>query len=117
LRALRKAKGLTQEELAGNLNRQFGTKITRTTINKWENETHEPLLNQAKKVAEFFGVSLDYMVGQSDVKEIKTPAPGGVGAWLDGQLSRAMEIEAQLSPEDLEKWFDHGELLKLRHKP
>lgn len=54
LKTLRKAKGLTQEELA----EAVGTK--RATIAGYETGRRNPSLPDLQKIAQYFGVGLDY---------------------------------------------------------
>lgn len=63
LKELRKAKGLTQQELVDTVNSKYGTAINRTTISKWENGTQEAGMSFVLIFADFFGVSLDYING------------------------------------------------------
>lgn len=61
IKTLRKAKGLTQEELA----EAVGT--TRATLAGYETGRRNPRLPDLQKIAEFFGVGLDYFgVATSD---------------------------------------------------
>lgn len=57
LRELRKEKGHSQEELAYKLN------VTRQTVSKWENGSAMPDLKKLTELAEFFGVSMDTLLG------------------------------------------------------
>lgn len=57
LRELRKEKGYSQEELADRLN------VTRQTVSKWENGSAMPDLKKLTELAEFFGVSMDTLLG------------------------------------------------------
>lgn len=56
LTSLRKAKGLSQEQLAETLN------IARQTISKWELNQSTPDMNYIAKLSEFFNVSTDYLI-------------------------------------------------------
>ena len=75
LKELRKAKGLTQQELVDTVNSKYGTAINRTTISKWENGTQEASMSFVLIFADFFGVSLDYIME----KMVPVPAPAGTG--------------------------------------
>ena len=57
LSALRKEKGLTLRELA----EQVG--ITAAALSNYEKGQKEPSLGYAKKLAQYYGVSLDYLCG------------------------------------------------------
>lgn len=59
LKELREEKGLTQSQLAKVLN----NKITRSAISLWEKNKRIPNLEAAAILAQFFGVSLDYIAG------------------------------------------------------
>lgn len=60
LRALRKASGLTQIELCEKLN------IAQATLWGYETGAHEPDIDTILKIADYFGVSIDYLFGRSD---------------------------------------------------
>lgn len=53
IRELRKAQGLSQEELAEEVG------LSRTMVSLWEREEFEPSLLSAICLADFFNVSLD----------------------------------------------------------
>lgn len=58
LRFLRKQKGLTQGELAKKL------EVTRSVIGAYEEGRAEPKLNTLRKIANFFGISIDQLVNE-----------------------------------------------------
>lgn len=60
LSILRNAKGLTMEQLG----KDIGT--TRATISNFENEQRKPSLDMVIKLADYFQVSIDYLVGRTD---------------------------------------------------
>lgn len=64
---LRKELGLTQEQLAEKL----GMGYTRTAISAWEVGRNEPSNSDTVKIAEFFGVSTDYLLGKTDIRNIE----------------------------------------------
>ena len=55
--SLRKQRGLSQEQLAEALD------VSRQTVSKWERGAAAPELERLRAMAEFFGVSLDELVG------------------------------------------------------
>jgi transcriptional regulator with XRE-family HTH domain len=64
LKELRDERGLTQEELA------IATHLTKTSISRYENGKRlDPGRSELIKLANFFNVSLDYLVGESEIKE------------------------------------------------
>lgn len=60
LKELRISKNLTMESLAKDLN------TTRATISNFENEQRKPSLDMVIKIADYFQVSIDYLVGRTD---------------------------------------------------
>lgn len=65
LKLCRLEKGLTQNQVAIYCN------ITEKTYQNYELMTREPKLEILIKIAEFYGVSLDYLVGRTETKEVK----------------------------------------------
>lgn len=62
----RKKRGLSQEEVAGKLG------VSRQTISKWETDETLPDIQQSKRLAVLYGLSLDELVEfDLDVKEIE----------------------------------------------
>ncbi len=62
LHQLIKEKGMEQRAVATIL----GIKIT--TFNGYANDTREPKIETLKSIADFFGVTVDYLIGHSDEK-------------------------------------------------
>lgn len=60
IRELREEKGLLQSQLATQLN------FTQTTISKWELGDREPNADTIILLAQFFGVTTDYLLGIED---------------------------------------------------
>ena len=60
LKELRSEKGLTQEQLANELN------ISRYKITKWESGSTKPNINNLIQLAIFFDVSIAYLIGMED---------------------------------------------------
>lgn len=54
IKTLRKGRRLTQEELAEKLG------ITRATVSNYEVGRRAPHINELKRIADFFGVGVDY---------------------------------------------------------
>ena len=60
LQELRKKKGITQLRLATELN------TTQNTISRYETGEHEPGIAELIKLADYFNVSVDYLIGRTD---------------------------------------------------
>lgn len=56
LKLLRKSKGYTQKQLSEMIG------VSQQTLQKYENRGHEPDIETLKKLADIFGVSVDYLV-------------------------------------------------------
>jgi transcriptional regulator with XRE-family HTH domain len=64
LKELREKNGLSQESLAEKLN------IPRSSITHYENSDDRlPRQNRLNEIADFFGVSVDYLIGRADTNE------------------------------------------------
>ena len=69
LRALRRGQKITLKQLAAALNQHLGPDErpnTASQIGNWERGIRTPSYIEAKKLAEFFDVSLDYLTGKED---------------------------------------------------
>ena len=64
LKELRKEKNLTQSELSKILN------VATTTYNGYEIERYEPTIETLCKLADFYNVSLDYIIGREQSNDI-----------------------------------------------
>lgn len=65
IKELRRSTKLTQDELAGIINRRYNVKINKAMLSKWENDKEIPNLMSVKCLALFFGVTLDYLLDLS----------------------------------------------------
>jgi transcriptional regulator with XRE-family HTH domain len=83
LTEVRKKRGFSQEELAGFL----GTKGP--AIGRYERGVAKPTIEVAGRLAKILGVSLDYLVGNSDQE-------------LDGDTLKRI-LEVQKLPEDIKE--------------
>ena len=64
LKVLRQEKGISQQQLADVI------LVSQQSINKYENHNVEPDIETLIKIADFFNVSLDYLVGRTDIREM-----------------------------------------------
>ncbi len=60
LRKIRKEKGISQLKLALDLN------TSQNTISRYETGEREPGINELIKIADYFDISIDYLVGRTD---------------------------------------------------
>jgi len=57
---LRTAKGIKQIELADEMG------VNQSAVSNWETGRNEPDNNTLRRLSEYFGVSIDYLLGRSD---------------------------------------------------
>ena len=69
LRDLRNEKGISQKELATAL---F---VSQQTVAKWETDRSTPNPDMISKIAQYFEVSSDYLIGNSDFKTTAASSP------------------------------------------
>ena len=68
LQKLRKAQGLSQEELAGRLS------VTRQTISKWELDQSTPELALLAQISDIFGITTDYLIKDAPAEAAQDPS-------------------------------------------
>lgn len=69
LRKLRKEKNISMKKLGEDIN------VAESTISLYETGKREPDYETLKKIAEYFDVSIDYLLGRVDVRKEATSAP------------------------------------------
>jgi len=87
LKDLRSEQGITQTELSSSLN------VSQSTIGMWESGKRSPDLRTAKQVADYFGVTVDYLFGLDyDIRSIdKSKSRGKDTSLTEGNDSVAEE--------------------------
>ena len=60
LREIRRSKGISQLKLAMDLN------TNQNTISRYETGEREPGINELIRLADYFQVSVDYLIGRTD---------------------------------------------------
>ena len=66
IKQLRTARGLSQVDLAKKLT------ITKQTVSNWENDNIQPSIDMLERLADFFNVSTDYLLGRTEESLIST---------------------------------------------
>lgn len=103
LRKLRKAKCLSMKEL-GKL---FG--LAESTISLYENGKRQPDTETIKRLAEFFSVSVDYLLG---VEKEKTP-PGND---LPEDVKQLVELVMELSEDEVNELSNYIDYIISKRK-
>lgn len=92
---LRKAKKVTQKEMADFL------KTTQTTYSRYELGTREPDIETLLKLADYFGVSVDYLLGKPQwTEEDKALGVGNHKTTLSPEEWEILETRKALSPKE-----------------
>ena len=98
---LRKEFSLTQVDLA----KKF--RLSQQTISSYENETREPDNETLKRFAEFFNVSIDYLLGNTDVRNPNESK-------VETTSQQNLDI-SDLPEEGINQVKEYIELLKLKY--
>lgn len=64
LKEIRKSKNISQLKMAMDLN------TNQNTISRYETGEREPGINELIKIADYFNVSVDYLLERTDIPEI-----------------------------------------------
>lgn len=73
LKELREERQLTMDMLVSDMNQKYEMKkpLNKSMISKWETGINEPSLDNARLISMYFDVSLDYLIG---LTEVRTPS-------------------------------------------
>ena len=108
LTSLREERGIYQKELAAIL------KVSGGTVSNYENNIHFPDQEALLQLADYFGVTVDYLLGRTSYRYSldtlnEEYAPGMTVAEL-------VDIIQHFSPQNTASFLDYIELLQLRQK-
>lgn len=97
IKILRVEKGLTQGQLAKEVN------LTQTAVSQWELGKNTPDAQSSRKLAEYFGVSLDYLLGRTNNRNTSYYASNiSDSNFVQGSGSVTIEQSELLSKEESE---------------
>ena len=103
---LREERGIPQKELASQLN------ISISTVSNYENGIHCPDFNMLCRIADYFDVTTDYLLGRT-----RYPSPlGNLNQTLTDNytISDLINTTLSLSTRDVQALLEYVELLKFR---
>lgn len=108
LTSLREERGIYQKELAAIL------KVSVGTVSNYENNIHFPDQEALLQLADYFGVTVDYLLGRTSYRYSldalnEEYAPGMTVAEL-------VNIIQHFNPQNAASFLDYIELLQLRQK-
>lgn len=87
-KSLRVEKGITQDELVKEFNEKYFYNFTKSSISMYENDKQVPEVDVLKKWAEYFEVSTDFLLGNSDIRNPYKEAPEKTEEDIDLWLSK-----------------------------
>lgn len=68
LKELRKERDLTLDMVVYDISKKYNTEITKGNLSRWENGKNVPSLRLAAVLCKYYGVSLDYLIGNTDIR-------------------------------------------------
>ena len=68
LRSLRTERQLTLDMVVYDMNKKYNIDITKGNLSRWENGKNLPSLRLAVYLCMYFDVSLDYLIGTTDIR-------------------------------------------------
>lgn len=108
LAELREERGIYQKELALYL------KVSIGTISNYEKGVHYPDLETLGKLADFFGVTTDYLLNRTEYRY--TPSDLDCRLTKDYTAANLLNTTLELSQKDRRLLVDYAQLLKLRQQ-
>ncbi len=103
LRKLRESKKLTQADVASAL------EIGRSTYTKYESGKSKPVSEMLIKIADYFSVSVDYLLGRSNKQNFNEPK-------IETKAYHNLDVTG-LPDEAVKQVEDYIELIKLKYNP
>lgn len=110
---LRKEKNMSREELAKKLNLSY------SAISKYETGARTPDDDIKKKIAEYFNVSLDYLMGVSDIRnpyKEEDEKLSDLDKFLLELKKKAIERGIEFNEDSVDDLLDLYEFIKSRNK-
>jgi transcriptional regulator with XRE-family HTH domain len=65
---LRNEKGLKQSEVLDKFNKKYNYAFTKSAVSQYENDKRIPEIDALKNFADFFNVSVDFLLGETDTR-------------------------------------------------
>lgn len=68
LRELREERDLSLDMVVYDIDNKFTIELTKSHLSRWENGKNLPSVRYAAYLAKYYNVSLDYLIGLTDVR-------------------------------------------------
>ena len=105
---LREEQGIFQKELAAQMN------VSISTVSNYENDVHYPDVTILCKLADYFHVTIDYLLGRTDYRY--DPATLNRRLSKDYNVADYINTTLELSPRDISTVLEYIELLRMRQQ-
>ena len=99
IKELRTGKGLTLKDFASSFNeftkkdRDHIKSVSYATVSRWEKGINEPKLDTWLKLADFFGVSIGYIQGTSEIRESFYNEDDPFNSWANAMADKILHDE------------------------
>ena len=108
IKELRQEKGILQSDLAKLL------KMGQATISNWETGRHEPDQDALREMSNLFDVSIDYILGNTDIKK---PLTSEDMSGLTEKQIKILEMMGELPEQDQDDLIQQAEYrIWLKHQ-
>lgn len=107
LRELREQRELTMDMVVYDINQKYNIMLTKGNLSRWENGINYPSLLSAAFLAKYYNVSVDYLIGNTQVKTpvdllvVKRKQDDNFDEQMQELLKQKAEVEKKI--EELEK--------------
>lgn len=70
IKELREERDLSMDMLVADMNQRYQLEkpLNKSMVSRWEQDKNNPSLDNAKYLCDYFNVSLDYLIGNTDVR-------------------------------------------------
>lgn len=70
IKELREERQMTMDMLVEDINSRYILEkpLNKSMVSRWEQDKNNPTLDNARYLCDYFNVSLDYLIGNTDVK-------------------------------------------------
>lgn len=110
LRNLRKEKGISGKELADIL------KVHKGSISNWETDRRSPDKEMLNTIAEYFNVSVDYLLGRTDEKTLHIEEKKKLDPGVKTIAAKKINVNEDLPDEAIEKINEYIKMVELMYK-
>ncbi|MFW9968593.1 MAG: helix-turn-helix domain-containing protein [Candidatus Odinarchaeota archaeon] len=110
LKKLREEKGITTREISKIFN------VSKSTISNYENDIRKPDYEMIKRLAEFYDVSTDYIIGNTDDRNIEVMKDNDIPEILRNvgyeEINIIKEAKKKLTTEEIKELLEVAARLK-----